>query len=52
MSEELKEKIIEDIRNLFGDTDVSPETTGDHLMEIIEECQSGLQCLREDGVEV
>ena len=52
MSEELKERAIEAVRNVFDDTDVSPETTADHLKEIIEECNSGLQALREDGVEV
>jgi chorismate mutase len=52
MSEELKEEIIQQVRDLFGDTSVSPETTVRHMHEIIAECKEQLQALREDGVEI
>ena len=50
MSEDLKEEIIEQVRDLFGDTSVSPETTAAHIKEIIQECNENLAALREDGV--
>lgn len=50
MSEQMKEEIIEEIRNLFGDTSVSPETTAQHMKEIIDECEMNLDALRMDGV--
>ena len=52
MSEELKEEVIDLLRDLFGDTSVSPETTADHLVEIIDECKMCLQALKDDGVAI
>lgn len=51
MSEAMKDDIIHQIQELFGDTSVSPETTADHMKEIKMACDEQLEALRGDGVD-
>jgi hypothetical protein len=51
MSEAMKDDIIRQIQELFGDTSVSPETTADHMKEIKMVCDEQLEALRGDGVD-
>lgn len=49
--QELLDKIKRLIGELFGDTSVPPEQTGQSLDEIISECEIQTDALRAEGVE-